>query len=233
MRPFILTIDDDVDFNRIMKLRIEEMGLGVETTETPEVFLKRVKSTIPDLCIIDLNLDKNFGAGFQLIKAIRKSIGVELPLFIMSKRSSREDISYALELGANEYLTKPLDELVLKNKIKQYLDTQAQDHIAFFKVPDAFKKCHFDLKMRVRKINEFGIYFEGDHLMSKGTTCNLTGKVVTELTESPKPLTVSIHNSWYDSDSGLYGAFFEFDPYDEALTTSVRRWLAKHNAPGC
>lgn len=98
----VLTIDDNPDFNKIVKAILEKNNFKVITTTNAEKFLDNLKKISPDLCLIDLNLDKSMGEGFQLIKAIRNKKGFEIPLLVLSRRSSNDDISYALQVGATD-----------------------------------------------------------------------------------------------------------------------------------
>ncbi len=229
----ILTIDDDLDFNRLLQVKLKKISTNIKTTTTPEEFLEEIKTFKPDLCIIDINLDKYLGAGFQLIQAIRNRLESQLIIFVISRRSSQEDMAYALELGANEYLPKPLDDLLLREKINQYFHTireGGQTELPFFDIPGRQAGCEFSFDIVVSKIDEYGITFEGNHLLAKNSVFEIECEPLKDITSSEKPLRMTSTSNAFDPDRQIYTSFLEFDPYDEDLSSKVRNWLVKQQS---
>jgi len=179
----ILTIDDDPEFNNLIKLYLKKADAEVVTTERAEDFLAQLKIFSPDICLIDLNLDKAYGAGFQLIKAIRKNLGQEVVLFAFSKRSSRLDIDQALEFGANEYLLKPFDEVSFFLKLSQYirLDQEKIPTLKYFEVSSIVADCAVDIDLTICGISESTLTLKSPHRLSKGAFITLSGEVINEI----------------------------------------------------
>jgi two-component system KDP operon response regulator KdpE len=99
----ILVIDDEVQIQRLLKLTLEKAGYRVLTAGTGEEGTLRVRTDRPDLAILDLGLPDM--DGIKVLREIRQVS--ELPVIILSVRSSEEDIIQALDAGADDYLTKP------------------------------------------------------------------------------------------------------------------------------
>ncbi len=122
MESFLIyTLDDDIDFNKILKMSLKPFPfLKVKTHTTKEEFAKSFKEEKPELCILDLNIEKE-GEGFQLVKGIRNVVGSDLPIIVLSRRSENIDVNFALNSGANDFIFKPLDDKYFQLKINDYL----------------------------------------------------------------------------------------------------------------
>ncbi|MBK26263.1 MAG: hypothetical protein CME70_19850 [Halobacteriovorax sp.] len=226
-KDLILTIDDDKDFNRLLELKLKKHGFEVITTTDASDFLRKLHHRNPSLCIIDLNLAEAFGAGFQIIQAIRNSNQKHIPLFVLSYRSDKKDIARAIQLGANDYLHKPLDELVLLDKINQYLNVnEPYTPLPFFEITQAKRQSKVKFKHKVIAISEFGITIEGPCLIARGTLLTIKSKVLSNILKSPEQvLKLSVSDTWMESERNLYRAFLEFNPDNHALLSAVRTWL--------
>ena len=136
-KPLALTIDDDPEFNKIMRLLLMRLGLDVQTTSTPAEFLQELKSSSPDICLVDLNFGE-LNAGFTIIKAIRSVLGPDLPIIVISRFVDRQSIAHALEIGANDFLVKPLDQELLSTKLSRYVKSEAIEDatLPLVKVPE-------------------------------------------------------------------------------------------------
>lgn len=233
--PFILTIDDDEDFNRLISHTLKKINVNVETTTNPKNFLTRLKETDPCICIIDLNLDKLYGAGFQIIQAIRNIRGDKIPLIVMSKRKSRTDITTALALGASDYLSKPLDESLFLTKIKQFIEIRHKKPfttgltskflLPFKIVPNHLKELDINFQLILRDISEFGITLEGSHFINRGTSIKIQNNILSEATGVNSPMRMKVHDNWLDTKSQKYCSFLEFDSDNHELMENVRNWL--------
>lgn len=226
-KDLILTIDDDSDFNKLLELKLKKHNFDVITTTDANDFLRKLHHRNPSLCIIDLNLAEAFGAGFQIIQAIRNSAKKHIPLFVLSYRSDKKDIARAIQLGANDYLHKPLDELVLLDKINQYLDVnEPYSPLPFFEITQAKRKSVIKFNHRVVAISEFGITIEGPCLIARGTLIKLKSRVISDILKSPDQiLRLSVSDTWMESERNLYRAFLEFNPDNQELLSTVRTWL--------
>lgn len=221
----IINIDDDPDFNAILKMVLKREGYQLFSATTPEKFAQLIKELDPALCMIDLNLDIGQGAGFTFLQAIRNKMGLELPVFIVSRRSSREDISRALELGANDFIPKPIDDTFVIQKINQYLKKEEIKPLPYFKISEKDWECELSFNIEIAEVSEFGLTLTCPHFLSKGTYLELNGNFLKELTGSEKALKCTINNSWINEETGLYMSFSEFDANSESLLSNVRSYI--------
>ncbi len=109
----ILIIEDHKDMLMILRRFLEEDHFAVVSSENAENGLKILEQENPDLVLLDLMLPGM--SGLEALKIIKNSneSGSYTPVIIISAKSATEDIITGLELGADDYLTKPfnLDEL--------------------------------------------------------------------------------------------------------------------------
>jgi len=108
----ILVIDDDEKLNRLLKRFLKDYGYDVYSAADADEGLKKVRTVIPDLIILDIMLPGM--TGFEVCKRIRQSSGV--PIIMLTARGDVMDKVVGLELGADDYLPKPFEprELVAR-----------------------------------------------------------------------------------------------------------------------
>ena len=229
--PYILSLDDDVDFNKILTHVLKRQGIKVTTTESVEDFIAQLKAKKPVLCLLDINLEVGQGAGFTLLQAIRKKFDLTIPVIILSRRSDDQDIVRALELGANDYISKPIDDDFLINKINNYLKRENVKPLPFYKVSEKDAPCQISFKNQIRQLNEFGITLQSPNFLSKGTMIKIEGAEVEAIFGTSKPIKLTVHHSWIDEVNHLYQAYCEYDYENEAILQNIRNYLLENTQP--
>ena len=96
-------VDDEPDTVKLISANLRARGYKVLETEDGRVALKLLQESQPDLIILDVMLPGM--DGFQVCQAIRQQSDV--PILMLSARGRERDIVRALDLGADDYLTKP------------------------------------------------------------------------------------------------------------------------------
>ncbi len=115
-KPQILIIDDEIQIRRLLHLNLDEDYRVIEA-QTAATGLELAASHHPEIIILDLGLpDKD---GIELLKDLRQWSPV--PVIVLSVRNSENDIVTALDLGANDYLTKPFNSGELMARIRAAL----------------------------------------------------------------------------------------------------------------
>lgn len=99
----ILIIDDEVQIRRLLEITLSANGYKISEASTGKEGLALAASVQPVLIILDLGLPDT--DGLEIIKKLRE--WYQKPIIILSVRNSEDDIIKALDLGANDYLTKP------------------------------------------------------------------------------------------------------------------------------
>jgi DNA-binding response OmpR family regulator len=113
----LLVVDDDPDLLALVAFSLTNAGYAVvKAVDTGEA-LRVFEAEVPNLVILDINLPS--GSGFDVCKAIRARS--EVPVMMLTARGEEEDLVRALELGADDYLTKPFSPRTLLARVKALL----------------------------------------------------------------------------------------------------------------
>lgn len=115
MADTVLIIDDDDAVLTILYKVIKSNGLEAETATSGEKALALLTEQDYALLLLDINM-KGMD-GFQVIQAIRKK-GINIPIIIVSGRKEDYDTLYGLDIGADDYVTKPFNPITLGAKVK-------------------------------------------------------------------------------------------------------------------
>ncbi len=104
-QPTILIIDDEQPMRRLLRLCLEDAGWKVRECEAGQQGLIEVASTRPDAVLLDIGLPDI--TGFEVLKRIREWSRV--PVVMISVRDAADEKITALDLGADDYITKPFN----------------------------------------------------------------------------------------------------------------------------
>lgn len=103
MKTHVLIVDDDALVRRSLKYRLEREGYTVTSVETARDAISSARRDHPDLVLLDIGLpDKS---GLDLARTLQHELDV--PIIFLTARSGETDIVVGLELGADDYITKP------------------------------------------------------------------------------------------------------------------------------
>lgn len=116
-RTRILTVDDDPRILRYLERTLEEAGYAVLTTSDPGQVALLVEMEEPDLLLLDLMMP-GIG-GFELLKQVREFSGI--PVIFLSARDRDQDTVRALQMGADDFITKPFSPSELLARIEATL----------------------------------------------------------------------------------------------------------------
>ena len=113
----ILVADDDRDLRDLVGFTLTQAGYLVIKAADGTGALRSVAEEAPDLVILDINMPG--ASGFQVCQSIRRDSRV--PIMMLTVRGEEEDLVRALELGADDYLTKPFSPRTLLARAKALL----------------------------------------------------------------------------------------------------------------
>jgi DNA-binding response OmpR family regulator len=117
-QPFILIAEDEPNIASFAKMYLEAAGFRVEVAERGDTALDVIEVERPDLLLLDLNLP---GVdGFEVTRRIRQSGGA-MPILMLTARDDAVDKVVGLELGADDYVTKPFDPRELVARVRAVL----------------------------------------------------------------------------------------------------------------
>jgi DNA-binding response OmpR family regulator len=123
----ILVVEDELDIARLIKHSLERSGQAqVDIVTSGDAALKAVTESQPDLVILDLNLPSIDGREVcRLVRARPATAGV--PIIMLTARTSEDDRVSGLDLGADDYVTKPFSLKELAARVRAVLRRKGRD----------------------------------------------------------------------------------------------------------
>ena len=119
-KELIFAVEDEVHIQQLVKYNLEAAGYKILSFESGESLLEEVKNTTPDLFILDLMLPGM--DGLEVCRQLRANPCVKsIPIIMLTARSEEFDKVLGLELGADDYLTKPFSVRELVARVKALL----------------------------------------------------------------------------------------------------------------
>ncbi len=113
----ILIVEDEVDIAQLVKLYLEKEGFRTTTATTGVEGLKLIRTDRPDMVVLDLMLPEM--DGLEICKKIRTAPETALlPVLMLTAKAEESDTIIGLELGADDYVTKPFSPKVLVTRVK-------------------------------------------------------------------------------------------------------------------
>ncbi len=113
----ILVVDDEKPISDIVKFNLTKEGYEVHTAYDGEEALEKVTEVEPDLILLDLMLPKM--DGLEVAREVRKNY--DMPIIMVTAKDSEIDKVLGLELGADDYVTKPFSNRELIARVKANL----------------------------------------------------------------------------------------------------------------
>lgn len=113
----ILVVDDEKRMVRFIQLNLEQDGFQVVTAYNGEEALDQVRTQLPDLVLLDIMMPDI--DGFKVLEKIREVSTV--PVIMLTAKGEEDDRVRGLELGADDYITKPFSPRELVSRIKAVL----------------------------------------------------------------------------------------------------------------
>jgi len=133
----ILVVDDEEDIRELLELNLVQEGYKVLSCETGEQALEIAGSKLPNLIILDLMLPGI--DGLEVCKKLKNTLKTEhVPIVMLTAKGEEADIVTGLELGADDYITKPFSGKVLIARVRRILRKQVtcQDDKNVLKIQD-------------------------------------------------------------------------------------------------
>jgi DNA-binding response OmpR family regulator len=144
----VLIVEDDPSLLRGLKDNFSAHGYAVRAATEGRSALEAALAEPPDLVLLDIMLPKM--NGYEVCRLLRAQ-GLEMPILMLTAKGQEEDIIRGLELGADDYVTKPFSIRELLARAAAFLRRRSQGQCDAF----AFGQCRLDLashKLTVRKV---------------------------------------------------------------------------------
>lgn len=173
MKPFILIVEDDLQIRRFLRATLSAEGYSYQEALTAEDGIVQANARRPDLILLDLGLPDQ--DGLEVIRSIRRSS--QMPIVVLSARGQEKDKVAALDLGADDYVSKPFGVSELLARIRAALRRTALG-------PEGavlrFGRIEIDLDKRVVKVNDEEVHLTPNEYRLLKVLTQHPGKVLTQ-----------------------------------------------------
>jgi DNA-binding response OmpR family regulator len=149
-RPRILVVEDDESITLGLQMNLEAEGYSVALATDGEEALTRATAEAFDLLIVDVMLPKM--NGFELVRSLRSRKAME-PVIMLSARGAEMDKVMGLELGAEDYITKPFGLAELLARVKAVL---RRDRIVRQRAEPPMKTGALEVNPQTREVHRGG-----------------------------------------------------------------------------
>lgn len=126
--PRILVVEDDFDISNMLNIFFNGQGYEVDVAPRGSEALEKCRQQLPDLIVLDIMLpDMN---GFDVCRQLRTTTRTKhIPIIFLTQRDERRDKIEGLELGADDYITKPFDIEELKLRVQIAIKTYRRNNM--------------------------------------------------------------------------------------------------------
>jgi class 3 adenylate cyclase/CheY-like chemotaxis protein len=122
--PLILIVDDNADNREILEARLTSQGYATATASDGEEALAVARELLPDLILLDVMMPKL--DGLEVCRQLRTDPTYPfVPIILVTARTALQDIVAGLDAGADEYLTKPVEQAALVARVRSILRAKA------------------------------------------------------------------------------------------------------------
>jgi two-component system phosphate regulon response regulator PhoB len=137
----ILVVEDEEDIQQLVSYNLVRAGFDVDCADSGEEALQRVREKKPDLLLLDLMLPGMNGS--EVCRVLRLDAQTrELPIIMLTAKGEDDDVMAGLDLGADDYITKPFSPGVLVSRIKAALRRKVKETAAEPREPGGIIRIH-------------------------------------------------------------------------------------------
>jgi DNA-binding response OmpR family regulator len=122
----VLIVEDNPDVSALLKWIVQRVGADVDVAERGTEALRLYESLEPDLVLLDIDLPGMNGLGvLKRIAAGRARGAHDANIVMVSARDSIDDIAEAMDLGARDFVVKPITPAAIEARIRKYLPAKS------------------------------------------------------------------------------------------------------------
>ena len=124
----LLIVEDDIDIANMLKIYFTGQNFGVEVAHRGGDALDKTRHNLPNLIVLDIMLPDI--DGFEVCRILRTNTRTShVPIIFLTQKDERSDKLQGLELGADDYITKPFDIEELKLRVQRAITRAEQQSL--------------------------------------------------------------------------------------------------------
>lgn len=159
-KTVIFALDDERHIRELLEYNLEAEGFEVHTFETAEAFFGALRAVTPNLILLDIML--NDANGMDICKKLRHStLPRSTPIVMLTAKNEEQDRILGLEMGADDYITKPFSirELIVRVKVQLRRAEETEERV-----------------ITEIKVRDLEIYIDKYEVRNRGNRIELTPK---------------------------------------------------------
>lgn len=145
----ILIVEDDKDLINLIRINFQDYGYHVLTASDGLTALEQYQNENPDLIVLDIMLPKL--DGFEVCKRIR-SEDKQVPILMLTAKTEEVDKVLGLELGADDYITKPFSVRELMARVKAIFRRIEADQSDYSNLPESMTFYNLEIQPNKRRV---------------------------------------------------------------------------------
>lgn len=120
MSSTVLVVEDEIAIGRLAEFWLQQAGFVVQLAQTAEMAQHMIDGKLPDVLVLDWMLPRM--SGVELLQILRQNKRTkDLPIILLTARSDEADKTFGLDVGADDYITKPFSNKEFIARIKALL----------------------------------------------------------------------------------------------------------------
>ncbi len=140
MKQTIIVLEDDLDISNLVSYQLQQAGFTVHVCSSGNTVLSMARQNSPLLFLLDVMVPGN--SGFEVCRQIRASRDLaKVPIIFLTAKSAEADRVYGLDLGADDYISKPFSPRELIARVRAVLRRFEQPVTANITTPDFELNC--------------------------------------------------------------------------------------------
>lgn len=192
-RNHVLVVDDEKDIRDLLEYNLQKNNYQVTCVATGEQALEAARKEVPGMIILDIMLPGQ--DGLEVCKKLRsESKTAEVPIIMISAKGEEADVVVGLELGADDYITKPFSPRVVLARIKAVLRRREEAAVNTSSSIIKADKLVIDLDRHEAKIEDEVLSLTALEMRILSTLASSPGKVFTrfQIVESTQGVGVGV-----------------------------------------
>jgi CheY-like chemotaxis protein len=226
----ILVIDDDRGILTVIKTILESAGHEVTVASDPHEGLNFISRGQFQLLLTDANMPEL--SGFDLVKEVRRKYNHKtLAIALLTGRKEKQDVKYALECGADDYIVKPIDPPLLLAKVVSLVGSVVHEVEVTFAEVDTVIEASWDCQTQITNITENGMTLWSAISPAVGATVMLKSSLFQTLDITAPPLRVESCTP----DQSRANAFLisvQFVGLNDKESQKLRMWINMEKTKG-
>ncbi|MCB0407300.1 MAG: response regulator [Bdellovibrionales bacterium] len=225
----ILVVDDDKDILKIAERVLAHGGHAAVVAEDAMKAMEILNATTFDMLISDANMPHY--SGFDLIKTIRNQEHLKnISIVMLTGLRERKDVEKAIHAGADDYIVKPIDPLLLMQKVNSLFEKRPPTHHPgiVFAENGPMNSGLIQATISVLAISELGVKIKTDLPLPEGATVDLRGYFFEHhLDIEPPPCRVLSQRELRPNSYELQLIFVGANEYQ---LRKIRQWVFSHGS---